>query len=353
MDIIEEAIRANDIIPTEEVDDWLRQIRLGNEDPLVALLFLYAPRLHTLKFVTPYVPREPSYFLRMIQRLAGQGSAAKTYASHFRNVEMYFAEGWESLDFVTAFMSLPSLTSIKTESLFVDGRTHEASSAILPQPSNVTEIHFQSGFIPEHAMSELLQGVKNLKTFVYDLRHLWRDEDYKPPFNCLAVTNSVGATSSHTLESLMLSASNLETSQIAPIRGCGALREIGFRTTHCVAVENEIADLVSALPVSIEKLTMSWHEVTSVDGVETLTEAMLDLVLASKTRLPHLRILDLKTVDQGESDALYDCFISDDTAQINRLLAFNVQGPDSGAEIPAWADNVCTCGEDCFGIDSQ
>ncbi|CAD6578272.1 MAG: hypothetical protein ASARMPRED_008667 [Alectoria sarmentosa] len=354
MDIIEEAIRAMEIIPTEEVDDWLHQIRLGNEDPLVALLFLHAPALHTLQFVAPYNRRESSYLLRTIQRVAGQGCAVKPHPSHLKNVEIHCAEGWENLDFIKAFISLPSLTSIKTNNLFVDGRRHRAKSAILPKPSNVSEFSVSNGFLPEKAISELLQGVKNLRIFAYNITNLWHDEDYTSKFDCLAVMNSLEANASHTLEHLKLGAPGVEASQIAPIRRFHALREIEIETSCCLAVEgSKIANLVSVLPVSVERLAICWHEATSVDGIGTLTEAILGLVRDSKTQLPSLRMLHVGTMDQGESDALWDCLGSDETAQINPLLSFKIQGPNSIEEIPAWVDNVCTCGQDCFGTNSQ
>lgn len=353
MDIIEEAVRAIDLIPTEEVDDWLHQIRLGNEDPLVALLFLHAPNLHSLRFVDPYRPRCPSYLLKTIQRVAVQGPLVKPYPSHFKEVEIYFAEGWGDLEFVKAFMSLPSPISVRAESLFVDGRTREADYAVLAQPSNVTELSFDNCLLPEQAISELLRGVKSLKTFAYNFRHLWFDEDYRPPFKCLAVMHVLAANASHSLETLGLSASNLETSHIAPLCRFSALREIKIRTSRCFLVDSNIAYLVSVLPVSIEELTISWHDPTSVDRRETLTEAFLDLIRASKTRLPKLRMLRADLGNSEESDTLAECLDSDETAQINRLLAFHIQCRGSEREIPAWADNVCTCGEDCFGNDSH
>ena len=354
MEIIEEAIRAIGVIPSEEVGDWLIQIRRGNEDPLVALLLLHATRLNTLKFVVPYARSESLFLLETIQRVTMQGSAVELYPSHLKNVELWFAEGWQSLDLIKAFMSLPSLTSIKTESLFVDGRRYESNSAILPQPSNVVEISFRSGFLPPEALSELLQGVKNLKSFAYDFRHLWRDEEYTPAFDCLAVLGSVEANTGQTLEYLKLSAEDIEMRQIAPVRRFRTLREIEVRTNRCFAVnKGKPIDLISLLPVSLEKLTMSWYETTSADGVEILTEAILGLVRGSKTRLPHLRTLGVNTRDQVASDALWDCLGSDETAQVNPMLAFEIQDPSGGGEIPAWADNVCTCGQDCFGNNSR
>lgn len=353
MEIIGEAVRAIEVIPSEEVDDWLVQIRRGNEDPLVALLLLHATRLNTLKFVVPYAHSESSYLLKTIQRVTMQGSAIKLYPSHLKNVELWFAEGWESLDFIKAFMSLPSLASIKTESLFVDGRTYESNSAILPQPSNVVEMSFRSGFLPRKAFSELLQGVKNLKSFTYEFRHLWRDEEYTPAFDCLAILSTVEVNTGQTLEYLRLSAEDIEMGQIAPVRRFRTLREIEVRTNRCFAVnEGKPTDLISLLPVSLEKFTMSWYETTSADGVEILKEAILGLIRRSKTRLPWLRTLGVNTRDQVASDALWDCLGSDETAQVNPTLAFEIQGPSGGGEIPAWADNVCTCGQDCFGSSS-
>ena len=353
MDIIEEAIRAIEIIPTEEVDDWLHQVQLGNEDPLIALIFLHAPKLHSLIFQDPHHRQYSAYLLKTIQRVAVQGSLVKPYPSHFKKVEIYFAEGWEDLDFVKAFMSLPSPISVRANSLFVDGRMHEANSAVLAQPSNVMELSFDKCLLPEQTICELLRGVKNLKTFAYNLNYLWRERDYKSPFNCLAVMHSLAANASHTLETLKLSASHLETSYIAPLCRFSALREVEIRTSRCFLVESNIAYLVSVLPVSIEKLAISWHEVTSVDGTETLTEAFLDLIRASKTRLPQLRMLQVDPGNREESEPLVECLGSDETAQINKQLAFDLHCPGDWREYPAWADLVCNCGKDCFGNDSH
>ena len=354
MEIIEEAVRAAEIIPSEEVDDWLQQIRRGNEDPLVALLLLYAPKLHTLKFLVPYVGTESSYLLSTIQRVTLKGPTAKLYPAHLRNVEMYCAEAWQSLDFVKAFMSLPLLTSIKTDSLFVDDRTYEDSSGTLPQPSSVTDMSFRSGFLPEKAFSELLPGVKNLKSFAYNFRHLWRDEGHQPPFDCVAVLSSLEANADHTLQNLSLGAEEIETSQIAPVRKFRVLREIELQTLRCFAVDSgQPSDLISLLPTSLERLALCWCNTPSRHGVDTLIEAILGLVRESKTQLPHLRTLYLSTRDQDESDALWDCLASDETAQINPLLSFEIHGPSGGGPIAAWMDNVCTCGQDCFGNNSR
>ncbi|CAF9942203.1 MAG: hypothetical protein ALECFALPRED_009568, partial [Alectoria fallacina] len=62
---------------------------------------------------------------------------------------------------------------------------------------------------------------------------------------------------------------------------------------------------------------------------------MLGLVRDSETQLPNLRTLHVGTMDQGESDAIWDCLGSDETAQINPLLSFKMQGPNGSEEIPA------------------
>ena len=73
MEIIEEAVRAVGLIPTEEADDWLYRVRCGNEDPLIALLLLYAPKVHTLKFAVPSARSESSYLFKTIQHFGRQG----------------------------------------------------------------------------------------------------------------------------------------------------------------------------------------------------------------------------------------------------------------------------------------
>lgn len=345
MDIIEEAIRVTEIIPTEEVDDWLHKIRSGKEDPLIALLFLHAPGLRTLEFLATCTHRESPYLLKTIQRIAGQGPTVKLYPSQLRNVDIQCFVGWDGLDFVKAFMSLPSLTSIKTDSLFVKGRAYQTGSATLPQPSNVSTFSVRSGPLPEKPLFELLRGMKSLKSFAYDFTYSSYLDEYMHMFDCLAVMTSLEALASRTLEHLKLSVPGIETSQIAPLRNFHALQEIEIKTNRCLAVDDsKIANISGVLPVSIEKLAISWHECTSADGVETLTKAILGLVRDSKTQLPRLRALHVDTMDQEETDALWDCLGSDETAQINTQLSFKIQGPTGAGEIPAWVDNVLVYG---------
>ena len=357
MEIVEEAIRAIGIIPTEEVDDWLVQIRNGNEDPLAALLLLHAPKLCSFNFIVPYKPLRSSHLLKTMQRVADHRPAIKTYLSHLKHIDMCFAEGWEDLDFVKAFMCLPSLTSIETSTLFIDGRTLEASSAILPQGSNVTDISFRGGFIPETALSEILSGVKNLKRFTYDFIHLWRENDYRPTFDCHSLVTALEINASHSLEYLRLGADDIKTSHMAPVRGCHALREIVFFTNRCLAIEgSNIQDLIGVLPVAIERLEISWHGKTAADEVEKLREAFVGLVRESKVQLPGLRNLAVSFHSQENekvSEALWDCLGSEETARMNEMLSFDIQGPSSHGHIAAWIDNVCTCGQNCFADNSQ
>ena len=64
-------------------------------------------------------------------------------------------------------------------------------------------------------------------------------------------------------------------------------------------------------------------------------------------------MLRVGTMDQEESDALWDFLDSDETAQINTQLSFKIQGPNGAAEIPAWVDSVFDCSQDCFETRSQ
>lgn len=70
-----------------------------------------------------------------------------------KDVEIQCAVRWDGLDLVKAFMSLPSLTSIKTDSLFLEGRAYQAGSATLPQPSNISKLYVWSGSLPENRFS--------------------------------------------------------------------------------------------------------------------------------------------------------------------------------------------------------
>ncbi len=149
---------------------------------------------------------------------------------------MYFTDERESLRFVKAFMSVPSLKSIKTTYLFADSRIDEANSATLLQPSNVRQMSFQNGLVSDRVVSDHRQGVTNLKSFVYDFQHSRRDDQYTPPFDCLAMISSLVAKAIHSLEHLKLGADEIERGQVTPARRFHALRDVEIRTNRCFAV---------------------------------------------------------------------------------------------------------------------
>lgn len=113
--------------------------------------------------------------------------------------------------------------------------------------------------------------MKGLETFAYNFTYSSYFEEYTPIFDCLAMMSSLKALASQILEQLKLNAPGIETSEIAPFRGFHVLREIEIETSSCLALEDsKIANLGGVLPVSIERLAMCWHEVTSADGLGTL-----------------------------------------------------------------------------------
>ena len=186
------------------------------------------------------------------------------------------------------------------------------------------------------------------------ISHPPHDQEYEPAFDCLDVIHPLVVLASHTLEHLELGSLDIEIGQIPSMRGFRALREIEFETSRCLIVdESKIAGFVGALPITIERIAMRWDEPNCVDGFGELTEAFLSFIRESKTQLPHLRTLHVTSRDEEEYDALWDLFTTNATAQLNTRLSFDLQGPNGGGEIPAWADNVCTCGQDCFGNDSD
>ena len=354
MEIIEDAVRAAEIIPRDEIDDWLHEIRHGNEDPIVALLLLHAPKLHTLDFIVPYNSGDSSFVLRTIERIVASELPVKLHLSHLRDVRLRFAERWSDLHLVKAFMSLPSLTSILTHRLYVDDRTFEASSARLSRPSNVRDILFLGGYLPCNFFWELLKGVKKLKSFHYNFRSIWREDTYEPPIDSLTIIRSLEANAAHTLERLSLGAyEEAKTIKIA-LRGFHILRDVSLHSnSYSIIEESRLGDFVSSLPPSLEKLSLSWYQTRPEDSFEALKRATLGFVRESKTHLPRLRRLYLETFDSRESEALWDQLGSDETAQINPKLSFYIRGPDRKGEIGAWCDNECTCGQDCFGNSSS
>ena len=250
-------------------------------------------------------------------------------------------------------MSLPSLESIRTDYLFVSDQLHGPGSAILRQPSNVKHISFRNGCLPGEAISELLRGVKNLRALVYEFQLLWCDEDYTATIDCFDLLGSLEANQSYSRTS-QIGRSRYQGQSNRPSSRIRVLREIEIQTRRCFAGnDGGPANLIGLLPVSLEGFIMRRYKTTSVGGVEALTEAiLLGLVRESKAQLPHLRTLHVSTKDPGAYSAFWDCLASDKTAQINPMLSFKIQGPASEGQISAWAANVCTCGQDCFGNGS-
>ncbi len=99
---------------------------------------------------------------------------------------------------------------------------------------------------------------------------------------------------------------------------------------------------------------MQWHDPDAVDKIETVIEAILDLVRESKTQLPRLRMLHVCSEIEEESQALENCLVSDQTAHINPKLSFVIEGPNGGGtKIRARVDSLCSRGQDCLGSGTK
>lgn len=172
MDMFSHAIRAiSDLLPGD-IDDWLARIAAGNEDAVIATLFVLLKDLRYLSL--GLIPDWTRIFV-ILEHYASCPS--NPVLPHLARVDLgdMWARHFQDISVMQPFLLLPSVKGI------LCGYVNDSSSGrfripryfISPETSNLTYLEFNECGRIAQGLSCLFAGIKGLKVFKYNdaIRH--------------------------------------------------------------------------------------------------------------------------------------------------------------------------------------
>lgn len=288
-DQIEHAVRGTDMIPSDQVDEWIAKIRHGDEDPIIALLLLHLPSLQTIRYNLSH-ERMQSKVKTAIQNIVRTGK--QPYLSQLKEVTLDFEWQWyrdrtERCNLIQAFMTLPSVQILHVESLIVqEGTIRKLDLSDLGKGSNVAELSFTRGFIGTTTLCPLIEQTRCLKSFTWDTGQEYGDETLHSSLLNDALVASAGST----LENLTLRAHGHQTTSLGSLHDFECLRELEFDVAILFNPDgSDIKTWPKRLPPSLEKLSLALEDEHIMQTPENFCEAFRCLLRARNEQTPRLK----------------------------------------------------------------
>lgn len=259
MAVFENAIQHSNFVTPSEVEDWIRQVRGGNEDPVLALIIMRLIKLRSLS-ISALCPRADDYLLRTLDRI------------------MHFSEAGIDQE--------PSIAGTEA-----DGR----SQLISRRPSilfSVYHLEMNECDIDLDLLSRLLQSIPELISF--DFRS---NEDQDPQI--LQIHNELFKFSKHSLQRLVLFNNSDEQNNMLDIACFEKLTHLSTELVILLGNGNESCrSFADVLPVSIREVMLrSWEPVCNEPlrveplSIDLIKRLALQMVECKTKRLPNLKAL--------------------------------------------------------------
>ena len=256
----ESAVRCSFYVPTSEKEDWIRAIKEGNPDPIVALIIMRLTKLRHLRLVYPYTGGN-SYLLETLKRMTLSPDGASNPGSSV------------------------------TQSGLLGG-----SQIILKRPSpflNINKIEMNLGGIRINVLSKLLQGVKKLESFAFA-------SGSNTNFEFCRLNRELLRYSRGSLHKLNLHNDSESQGYMGRLSGFQDLVEVKINASFLLGCEDEQPRrLTDALPTSIQELSLYLGDTAEPDEVEDLVDQVIECKME---RCPNLGTFWVETVDLVEMD---------------------------------------------------
>lgn len=162
MALFVEVIQRTGFVPLNEISNWITKLEEGNEDPILALLFMFLPNLTMVILMD--AGYEGELFLETIQRIA---EVEKTlFLKRLTEVVIQSQPGEGSLDLncFKAFASLPLVQSIHFDSsgAVEDDNVINDTQYLEPSHYNITELTFTYSGIRPKTLFKILESINRL-----------------------------------------------------------------------------------------------------------------------------------------------------------------------------------------------
>ena len=287
MGLFIEAIRKADLVPRNEIEDWVTAVKDRDEAPIVALMLFLLPNLYTMTLGS----HSESYcqLTETFQRISETKNSP--FLTRLTTVILDFPRDigndvmdWELLS-ISA--SLPSVQSIHVARIGpVDiGDLIKQTRCFEPGSSTIKELVFTESSICPKSMFQLFESIEGLKKFIYSNRDLENQ-----PFEPFWMGKALTAYTKNSLESLKISAKKYKgVETLGSFRGFTKLRELETEI-HLLVEKGHFHRLADLLPVSIEKVLLYTGDHGCFDSVRPIIEAF---ERAKSQLLPNMRVLTL------------------------------------------------------------
>ena len=267
----ENAVNCSIYVPSSEKERWVREIKEGNPDPIVALIIMRLPKLRCLDLVYPHTGGN-GHLLGTLKRMTLSPDGASNPGC--------------------------SVTQIGPD----------GSQPIFKKHSpfrHLKEIDLKLGDLRMSVLSNLLQGVEKLESFAFT-------SSSPIPFDYRRLNRDLLRCARGSLQKLVIHDDSESRGYMGSLTRFQNLVEVSINATFLLGREEEQPrSLADALPTSIQDLDLFLEDGAEPDEVEDV----VDQVVQSKVeRCPRLETFWVTMVDPIEMD-------DEDESQLKEKLA--------------------------------
>ena len=320
LQVIRTAIENTKHICTDEADVWLQAVQHNTEDIIYTLLILHLPNLDRLEL--KFLSGSP---LRMIQRI--RDAPTSKCLCHLNHLTISFEDSaWgrtESVNLITAFLSLPSLAFCCVKDLQIDDDEYHCLRYLSPRESAVNEIQFDGCRIGPKTLFEILEGTKCLSSISY-ISHVHCHPRGSKPLDWYWLAVGLWRYTRHSLKKVVLKPIGSVHAKLCDFREFTLLREIEAEMGLLFSdITSKAQSFPWMLPASLHILRLrfkSTHSVQTWIVVQQIKEVIHIILKVKQVLLPYLTEIQLF------NDGCLQNPPSERTALLGTREACNLQG---------------------------
>lgn len=292
-DLVDAAVAQSDVPEVrdqhERIKDGPDNFQHGGEELLVALMLPLLPNLSSLSVKWNADP--DSYFFKMIQHGALNGTPWLTNLTTVRLEERNFDDEWLCLRDLGLFNSLPSLKSLTAFRIVDD--LDPIDKYVPPQDSHTTELKLLSAEVSTRELYWYLKSFQRLQNFTLEHVSQESDRNDREYFDVGWINSALVSCAKATLQTLTILGPPRSDSFMGSLQVFEALREISIDWGYLFPNKCSIIKRPSrALPASLHSLKL--RDNGGFSGGK-LTSFFQGIQRAKKETCLHMKTVEVRT----------------------------------------------------------
>ena len=316
--LLEEMVRQNDMVPEMEKGAWIIVLRAGSEMTAGLLLLCKLPALQSFQIdLSAASSLAPHHLLTMLNRIINrltfplQGAIPLAQpCQNLKHIMITFSKSkFTHIDLVISFLSLPSISSLSCSSLVMKPDDFLEIQEPMLGPSAIKHLRFSDCVLEPEAFAEILPFATNLENFTYAYylsggSALLANAEFGYPVpNGHQALPTIASTIGSSIETLVLSA----RTDVVDFGRWGKIRQIdisqSFRALKRLSVstnlllseeEGDISKMAGKLPMSLECLVLHWIKRAPIKDINALKGVLDDFTEQAAAQLPSLEHLAVR-----------------------------------------------------------